>query len=515
MPSFSLLRLSFLSLAFVGALSVTHAFWPFDGGNKDGTPSSTKINVNQTQLDRSDKFITSFAPIVKKVGPSVVSLSATRLVSERSAPLPSNNPLFRRFWGNPDEEEGGEAPPGGRPSHPRQQKETGIGSGVIVSEDGFILTSNHVIEGAKEIKVTFATGDSVKARLIGSDPKTDIAVLKVEKKNLPAITFGDSDQLEVGDVVLAIGNPFNLSKTVTMGIVSAMGRNDLKILGEGYENFIQTDASINPGNSGGALTDSQGRLVGLNTAIYSESGGNQGIGFAVPINLARSIMDQILSKGRVIRGYLGVGIQDMDEDMAKEFNMETTQGALVGDVKPDGPAKEAGIQPGDVIIKLNDEAVSSPSQLRLKISQTSPGTKIKITVLRGKKQMDFTLTLKELPDAAADLGDKPDRAEQSPVDSILEGIKIGDLEDRIRHQLNIPNTIQGAVVQDVDGTLPAVVEGKIRPGDVILEVNRKVVKNAAEAIREAKKTKGDNLVLRLWRKGAAFYSLLPLKDEQE
>jgi len=502
----------------VSALSLTaatgFAFWPFSNTNAPAK-QETQIRVNQTDLDRSTKFIPSFAPVVKKVAPSVVSLSTSRTVKMDVNPF-SSEPFLRRFFGVPDDD-GSDAPSLPIPSKKHERKEIGIGSGVIISPDGYILTNNHVVEGATDIKVTFSDGRSgVEGKIIGTDPKTDIAVIKVDEKNLPAITIGDSDHLEVGDLVLAVGNPFGLSQTVTMGIVSALGRYKLGIIDEGYEDFIQTDASINPGNSGGALTDTEGRLVGLNTAIFSRTGGNQGIGFAVPINLARNVMEQIISKGRVIRGFLGVSIQEVDEDLAKEFGLPDTKGALVGDVL-DGPAKAAKIQPGDVIVKLDGQPVDDPSEFRLKISQTPPGTKVKLGIIRNGKPMDVTVTLTELPDKigmASDSSKTPEKEQKAP-DSFLEGVKIGELDEKTRHQLNVPPSILGVVVQDVDSNLEAVADMKIRPGDVIIGVNRASVKNVADAMREIKKVKGDKVILRIWRGGAAFFAAVPLKADQE
>src|SRR5688572_7651249 len=303
-----------------------------------------RLNIQTNALPRSDAVPASFAPIVRKVGPSVVTIYSTRTLQSdpRSNPL-LNDPFFRRFFGMEEDENGGS-----RRGRPRPRQEQGMGSGVIVSSDGYILSNNHVVEEADEVTVGFVEGGPrMKAKVIGTDPQTDISVLKVEGTNLPALTITDSSNLQVGDLVLAVGNPFGVGQTVTMGIVSAVGRGGFGIVD--YEDFIQTDASINPGNSGGPLVDAQGRLVGINTAILSGAGGNIGIGFSVPINMARGVMERIIEHGKVVRGFLGVKIQPVTPELASEFNLPTQSGALVGDVTPNSPAGRAGLLAGDVI----------------------------------------------------------------------------------------------------------------------------------------------------------------------
>src|SRR5499426_2624267 len=322
----------------------------------------------------------SFAPIVKNAQPAVVSIASTKVIKvdagdEGLSPL-FDDPMFRQFFGDRG------AGPLNRPGRPRELREQGLGSGVIVSPDGYILTNNHVIEGANEIKVYTSDKRELKARVIGADPKTDIAVVKVEAKNLPTLAFADSSKAQVGDIVLAIGNPFGVGQTVTMGIISATGRGNLGI--EDYEDFIQTDAAINPGNSGGALINASGQLIGINTAILSRAGGNQGVGFAVPSNLARTVMNQLLKDGKVVRGYLGVLIQPVTPEIAKAFSLPNTRGALVGEVTPDGPAARAGLAQGDVITELNGVRVDDSRELRLKISQIAPGSAIKLKLIRRR-----------------------------------------------------------------------------------------------------------------------------------
>jgi serine protease Do len=332
---------------------------------------------------------TSFAPVVKNAQPAVVSIASTKVVKisgdEGAAPF-FDDPMFRRFFGDGPQDRFGK---------PREQREHGLGSGVIVSPDGYILTNNHVIEGANEINVYASDKREMKARVIGADPKTDIAVVKVEGKNLPTLPFADSSQAQVGDIALAIGNPFGIGQTVTMGIISATGRGDLGI--EDYEDFIQTDAAINPGNSGGALINASGQLIGVNTAILSGAGGNQGVGFAVPSNLARAVMNQLLRNGKVVRGYLGVMIQPVTPEIAKALNLTDARGALVSEVTASGPAAKAGLAPGDCIVELNGQRVDDSRELRLKTGELAPGSNVKLKLIRDGNPREVSITLGESP----------------------------------------------------------------------------------------------------------------------
>src|SRR5712664_1669955 len=304
-----------------------------------------KVTIQDAPLSRDIKAGTSFAPVIRKVAPSVVNISSSMTIHQRGSGNPLlEDPFFRRFFGDDSMDQ----------SQPRDRKAQSLGSGVIVSPDGYILTASHVVEGADKVKVALASGErEFDAKVVGTDPPTDVAVLKIEpRSSLPAVAIADSDKLEVGDAVLAIGNPFAIGQTVTMGIVSGVGRTGLGIAG--YENFIQTDAAINPGNSGGALVDAEGRLVGINTAIMSRTGGNMGIGFAVPANLARYVMDRLVTEGKVTRGYLGINIQPLTRDLAKLFHLpDESSGVMVGGVSPDSAAEKAGLKDGDVILEFN------------------------------------------------------------------------------------------------------------------------------------------------------------------
>ena len=336
-------------------------------------------------------------------------------------------PFFQQFFGQqfgPDSER--------RSPRQRDQREDSLGSGVIVSPDGYILTNNHVIDGATDVRVTLADKRQLKAKVVGTDPKTDIAVLKVDGSDFPSITIGDSSKVQVGDYALAIGDPFGVGQTVTMGIVSAMNRGNLGI--EDYEDFIQTDAPINPGNSGGALINDRGELVGINTAILSGgSGGNQGIGFAVPINLARSVMSQILDHGKVNRAYLGIMVQDVTPGISKAMNLKDMKGVLVGDVSPTGPAMKSGVQRGDVIVELNGKPMEDSRQLRNTISMMDPTATVKLKLLRNGNPTDVSVKLGELPN------DKEQaKTEEGSSEKALDGVTVENLDAQTARQLGLP-----------------------------------------------------------------------------
>ena len=324
---------------------------------------------------------TSYADAVEKAAPAVVNIYTQKLVTERVHPL-MEDPLFRHFFGD-------------NQGNTRQRLESSLGSGVIISPEGYILTNNHVIEAADEIEVALRDGRTAAARIIGTDPDTDLAILKIDLAELHSITLGHSEQLRVGDVVLAIGNPFGVGQTVTSGIVSATGRNMLGI--NTFENFIQTDAAINPGNSGGALITANGNLIGINTAIFSRSGGSQGIGFAIPIDLARDVLQQIIEHGEVIRGWLGVAIQNITEDLAQSFGLKSLDGVIISNIIRNGPADQAGLTRGDVITHINSEAVKDVRAALTLISQARPGSTVKISGIRQGKNFDVEVTVMQRP----------------------------------------------------------------------------------------------------------------------
>lgn len=468
--------------------------------------SSPKVTVSDRPIDRAGRIGVSFAPVVKKVAVSVVTIFSTRTVKLDAAENPfMQDPRLRRFFG------------GGNPRMmPSQQ---GLGSGVIISDDGYILTNHHVVEGADSDGVKVALfGDETKysAKIVGSDPQTDIAILKIDGKKLTPITFGDSEQLEVGDVVLAVGNPFGVGQSVSMGIISALGRG-FGILGrDGYEDFIQTDAPINPGNSGGALVDVEGRLVGISQSIMSGSGANAGVGFAVPVNLARSIMERLVTDGKVTRGYLGVSIQPVTLELAKAFKMTDAVGVLIGDVQSGTPAAKAGVLEGDVITAVNGKKVADPRHLRLVVSQIRPQTKVPLTILRDGKEKTLMVTVGTLPDELASVGSNKPEAEV-PGNDALDGVQVADLDAQARRLNNIPARVRGAVVTNLEPG-SAAAEAGLRPGDVIVEVERQPVSDADELVRLASGSKDQRLLLRVWSsdaggRGTRYIVLNPAKGK--
>jgi serine protease Do len=483
-------------LAVLASCVLAVFFWGHDvfSASKNERSAPPKVAVEETPISRQTKLSTSYAPVVKKAAPSVVNIYSTKMVKERPSMMPFfDDPFFRRFFGDESSEE--QRRPSVRPQY-------SLGSGVIVSSDGFILSNSHVVEGADEVKVAFAQGDKeYAAKVIGTDPPTDISVLKIEAKDLSAVTFGDSDNLEVGDVVLAIGNPFGVGQTVTMGIVGAVGRGELGITD--YEDFIQTDASINPGNSGGALVDAEGRLVGINTAILSRTGGNQGIGFAIPANMARAMMDRIVAEGKVVRGYLGVLIQPITPGLAKEFNLRDQADALIGEVTPKSPAEEAGLKPGDVITEFNGKKVNDSRHLRLMVARTAPKTKVTMKALRDGKERTLSATLDELPVEVAKAGMRS-APEDSSMSDVLDGVTVTDLQATLRRQFDIPPNLRGALVTEVDTGSPAFLAG-LRAGDVIVEINRQPVRDAEQAVELSKKVKEKSVLLRVWSRGGTRY----------
>ena len=319
----------------------------------------------------------SFSGAARKAAPAVVSINTSKAVRHPR----SNDPWFQFFFGD-------QGP----------QEQTGLGSGVIISPDGYILTNNHVVEGADDIEVTLTDSRQVRASVIGTDPETDLAILKIALDKLPVIVLGDSDQLAVGDQVLAIGNPFGVGQTVTSGIVSALGRSQLGI--NTFENFIQTDAAINPGNSGGALVDASGNLLGINTAIYSRSGGSLGIGFAIPVTTVKSVMDGIIKNGHVVRGYIGVEPQDITPELAESFGLKKSTGAIIAGVLKGGPADKAGMQPGDILVSVEGKSITDMADMLNQIAQLSPGTKAKVVVLRRNQETNLNITVGKRPRAA-------------------------------------------------------------------------------------------------------------------
>src|SRR6058998_3202564 len=474
---------------FVLTILCVHA-GVFAGAAQGPTPVPTREGITAT-----------FAPIVEKVAPSVVTVFTSQTVARGLTSFPFGDDTLRQFFG-------GQSPQ-------RQGKQTlqGLGSGVIVSPDGYILTANHVVSGAEEIMVGLGTElRKYKAKKIGTDPGTDVALLKIDEKNLPAITFADSEKARAGDVVLAIGNPFGLRQTVTMGVISAVGRGGMGIVD--YENFIQTDVAINMGNSGGALVDTEGRLVGINTAIFTRTGGNQGIGFAIPSNLARDVMQSLREKGRVIRGYIGTSVQTLTPELAEAFKLKGgVSGALVGEVSPKSPAEKAGIKTGDVITSVDGKKIGDSRELRLMIGSMSPGTKVQIEVNREGQKKTFGVDLVEMPAAATQPATEasPEESAQPEKSTVFGAVVVADVTDDVRTALNLPKEIQGAVIVELDSASPAAQAG-LREGDVIQEVNKQPVKNAKDLVAFSKKLKtNEKILMRVYSQGRSGYVALEPK----
>ena len=472
-----------LRAALVATAAAGLALW---AGEKPARPP-LKLQVETKPVDRAGSARVSYAAVVKKAAPGVVYVFTSKKVrrQERENPF-FDDPTLRRFFGAPDSRRG-----------PRESIQQGLGSGVIVTADGYIVTNNHVVDGADEVKVAF--GEPRKeftATVVGRDEKADVAVLKIDATGLPAVTLGDSDQLEVGDTVLAIGNPFGVGMTVTHGIVSALGRGGLGI--EDYEDFIQTDAPINPGNSGGALLDTEGRLIGINTAILSRTGGSNGIGFAIPVKLVQSIAEQLVGEGRVNRGFLGVTTQALTDDLAKQFGVE--HGALVTDISPDTAAQQSGLERGDIITRVNDTDVSDPRALALAIGRLAPGTEVTIHYVHDGKKLSTKATLGR--QAGQSLAAGPSGGDSK--EGVLNGVGVEDITPEFRSQARLPMDVTGAAITQVDPDSASARAG-LRALDVILELDRKRVRNAEEAVKLSEEIKGPKVLVLFWREGARRY----------
>jgi len=476
-------------------------------GHLSGTPGVTFAVAPDRPAAVPILPTTGFAPVVKVALPAVVNISSSKVVKVRND-IPENpfmnDPFFQQFFGQGSQQF--------RQQQPRSEREESLGSGVIVSKDGYILTNNHVVDGATQISVDLADKRHFTAKVVGTDPQYDIAVLKIDANDLPTLQFGDSKKLQIGDYVLAIGDPFGIGETVTMGIVSATGRTAVGVEGNGgYEDFIQTDAAINPGNSGGALIDARGDLVGINTAIASQSGGNEGIGFAIPIDMARSAMTQIIEHGKVMRGYLGVSIQPMNAALAKQFGVANANGAVVTQVEPNTPAAKAGLKSGDVLVGMNGEAFTDYNELRLMIAQAAPNTTIHLLVSRDGRQMDLPITLTEQPAGLNQTpnGENENNGGQNEDNSgvqgsgIMAGVQVQNLNPQLAQQLGVSSSTHGVVVSQVSPDSVAAQSG-LQRGDVITEVNHHAVHNTQE-YQQALRGSKDGTLLFVTRQGGDFY----------
>jgi serine protease Do len=497
-----------------------------------------KLKRDNSALPQGGQLQMSYATVVENLLPSVVTIFPSTPIggtdphdfsAEDLERIPPNlRPFFYRFFGVPEDGEprdprdrrrGGqgqeqEAP---RRDVPRQR---GVGSGVIISADGHILTNNHVIEGADDIEVAIETNQirkTYKAKVIGADPLTDVALIKIEAKGLKPAVIGDSDKLRVGDVVLAAGAPMELNLSVTQGIISALGRSRMNIVGgrrgAGYEDFIQTDAAINPGNSGGPLVDAMGRVIGINTAILSRSGMNGGIGFAIPVNMALGIVSDLLESGEVRRGFLGVAIQDVEPDQAEVLGLDDQGGALVTMVGGDSPAEKAGMEPEDVVISADGLRVDSSSRLRLIVSARKPGTVIPLEIVRNRQTITLDVELGELPpEAMASAGNIPRQREAAQRNELVKGMIVAELTADLRKEFGIPARVGGLVVVEVAPNSGPAKTG-IQKGDVIQEVNRNAVSKYKEAANLVKESGAGIVRFRIYRDGDSMLAMVNVGED--
>jgi serine protease Do len=436
-------------------------------------------------IDTLRKTSKAFAGIAKQVTPAVVAVKVEKAVSSNMdmSNSPFDDEFFRRFFG----------PQFSPRNEPRSQKKEGQGSGFIISADGYILTNNHVVADVDKITVVLKDGRKLDAKVIGTDDKSEVALIKVEAKDLPFVELGDSDELEVGEWVIAIGNPFGLAETVTVGVVSAKGR-QIGITDGGYEDFIQTDAAINPGNSGGPLLNIDGKVIGINTALISQSGGYMGVGLAIPINMAKLIKDQLMTNGKVERGFIGVTMnpEGLTQELAESFGLDKNVGVLVTEVEPDSPADKAGLKQGDVILKMNGKEVKANESLRNTVSLMAPGTKITLVIFRDGKEKEVNVEIGSLSKSRF-------ASEMSDIGKKL-GLGIVPINSEMARQLNVKGD-KGVIVAEVTSGSPAEEVG-LEPGMIILSVNQIPVNTVAEfnkALEESKKTKKAVLLVKTGR----------------
>lgn len=457
--------------------------------------SSQKAYAEEPRISKESVDILSrsgqaMAEVVAAVRPAVVNIATTRTVKTPGYLNPFfDDPFFRKYFGDDMNQM----------RKKREHKTANLGSGVIVDKNGYILTNNHVIKGADEIKVRLSDKREFKGRVIGTDPKTDIAVIKIDTDRLPTIKLGDSDKLRVGETVIAVGNPFGLHQTVTSGIVSATGRANVGIAD--YEDFIQTDAAINPGNSGGALVNARGELIGINTAIFSTSGGYQGIGFAIPSNMAKSVMENLIKSGKVIRGWLGITVQQLTPELSRQFNLKDDKGVLVSDVAEQSPSYKAGIMRGDVIVEFERKEINDPSVLRNMAANSPPGKEVAIKLIRNDSIKTIKVTILELPSESL--------IKAEDKGNLIKGIHVQNITPEIRKSLQIPKKINGVIITNIDPGSPA--QNILKKNDVITEINKKKVNNLTQYKDVITGMKNIRQILFLvYRNGSLIYLTLPL-----
>ena len=486
-----------LSIGFIGGIAFISMVGSATGkqsGEKTVQERTPSLSPKGREL--LNQFSDAFESSAAKVNESVVPIFSEQVTTVEN-PFGSTNDPFRDFFGDNFFKRFF-----GAPLQNQKQVVHALGSGVIVSKDGYIITNNHVVKDAQKLTVVLANKKKYTAKVVGKDPNTDVAVIKIDAKDLPVASLGNSDGVKVGEWVIAVGNPFQLMHTVTAGIISAKGRASVNLAD--YEDFIQTDASINPGNSGGALADLDGDVIGINTAIYSPSGGNVGIGFAIPINMARRVMDELIATGKVTRGYLGLLPQDVDDNLAKALNLKSTDGSLVGDVTANGPAEKAGIKRGDVIVAFNGQKITNSTELRNAVAETVPGKEVKVDLIRDGKQVEVTVKVAERPENLASRGSNEGEESGGQTSEKL-GLSVQALTPELAKQLGYEND-HGVAVTAVTPGSPADDAG-IKAGDLIKEVNRKAIHSVEEFTRAVKVIKKGESVAMLVRRGQnTFYA---------
>jgi len=448
--------------------------------------SAKDKGVSQESINMLSKLSQALDEVANIARPAVVNISTTSTITMEDNPFGDmfNDPFFRHFFGDQD----------GHPGQKRKHKSAALGSGVVVSEQGYILTNNHVVQGAEEIKVTLYDKREFKGKIVGTDPRTDLAVVKINAKDLPTLRFGESGKLKTGDIVLAVGSPFGLNQTITMGIVSAVGRSNIGLAD--FEDFIQTDAAINPGNSGGALVNSSGELVGINTAIFSTSGGYMGIGFAIPSDMAKTVMDSIIKHGKVVRGWLGVSIQNVTPELAKSLGIKETEGALIAGIESHSPADKAGFKRGDLVIALDGKKIVDSTNLRNMVSATPPGKKVDFKIIREGKEQTITATLGEYKEKKV--------VKKSEYNNIMKDVTVQELTPSMQDRLNLPENLTGVVITDVGQDSPA--QGLLQAGDVIEEINKKTIRSVQDYDKAVSKLgENDSVLLLIYRDGGSVY----------